>query len=105
MMVCQTRKGLTFGAGKRSGQQFFLLKTKIFACGAVLQSTLHSDTSSVSFFCIYVGSYIDQVDIQAINSNHHTLHSLISDPGRQLIFGQMVLWVALIREYITLNKN
>ena len=34
-----------------------------------------------------------------------TQHSLISDPGRQLIFGQMVLGVSLIREYITLNKN
>ena len=70
MMVCQTRKGLTFGAAKLSGQQFFYLKPKIFACGAVLQSalSLHSDTISVSFFCIYVGSY---VYIQAINSYHH----------------------------------
>ena len=58
MMVCQTRKGLTFGAGKRSGQQFFLVKNQNF-CSTTVNITLRHYQSSVSFFSIDVGSYVD----------------------------------------------
>ena len=70
MMVCQTRKGLTFGAGKQSGQQFFLVKNQNFFLrrSTTVNITLRHYQSSVFFFYIYVGSYID---IQAVNSNHH----------------------------------
>ena len=58
MMVCQTRKGLTFGAGKRSGQQFFFVKNQNF-CSTTVNITLRHYQSSVSFFSIYVGSFVD----------------------------------------------
>ena len=55
MMVCQTRKGLTFGAGKPSGQQF-LVKNQNFCLrrSTTVNITLRHYQSSVSFFYIHI---------------------------------------------------
>ena len=61
MMVWPTQKGLTFGAGKWSGQQFFLVKNQNFCLrrSTTVNITLRHYQSSVSFFSIYVGSFVD----------------------------------------------
>ena len=56
MMVCQTKKGLTFGAGKQSGQHFFLVKNQNFFLrrSTTVNITLRHYQSSVSFFYIHI---------------------------------------------------